>query len=47
MHIVLKTRGVYLITLVSFYTLGKIGSGIMYLCSNDENFQLKHHVRIQ
>ncbi len=20
--------------------------GIMYLCSNDENFQLKHHVRI-
>lgn len=21
--------------------------GIMYLCSNDENFQLKHHVRIQ
>lgn len=49
-----------------FY-LGKIGSGILYLCfcwtgipsiiafiegivylcSNDENFQLKHHVRIQ
>lgn len=21
--------------------------GIMYLCSNDENFQLKHHVRLQ
>lgn len=21
--------------------------GIIYLCSNDENFQLKHHVRIQ
>ncbi len=21
--------------------------GIVYLCSNDENFQLKHHVRIQ
>lgn len=21
--------------------------GIMYLCSNDENFQLKHHVRIE
>ena len=20
--------------------------GIIYLCSNDENFQLKHHVRI-
>ena len=21
--------------------------GIIYLCSNDENFQLKHHVRLQ
>ena len=21
--------------------------GITYLCSNDENFQLKHHVRLQ
>lgn len=21
--------------------------GILYLCSNDENFQLKHHVRLQ
>lgn len=21
--------------------------GIVYLCSNDENFQLKHHVRLQ
>ena len=21
--------------------------GIMYLCSNDENFQLKHHVRLK
>lgn len=31
------------------YIPGLIGfiEGIIYLCSNDENFQLKHHVRLQ
>lgn len=30
----------YIPAIVSFF------EGIIYLCSNDENFQLKHHVRI-
>lgn len=29
-----------------FY-LGKTGMGILYLCSNDHNFQVKNHVRLQ
>lgn len=30
----------YIPTIVSFF------EGLIYLCSNDENFQLKHHVRL-